>query len=84
MNPNPLMGYLGDCTSKKPPYAQSKLVRVVSGAVWDVAVDIREGSPTFGRYVGVELTGENKRQFFIPRGFCTWFCGTKSGSSFPI
>ena len=66
-------GVLRGLHFQKPPYAQSKLVRVVSGTVWDVAVDIREGSPTFGRYVGVELTGENKRQFFIPRGFAHGF-----------
>ena len=54
---------------QKPPFAQSKLVRVIKGAVLDVAVDIRKDSPTFGQYVSVELTGENHRQFFIPRGF---------------
>ena len=54
-------------------HAQAKLVRVIRGAVWDVAVDIRKGSPTFGRSVGCELTAENARQFFIPRGFAHGF-----------
>lgn len=52
-----------------PPFAQSKLVRCVKGAVLDVAVDIRKESPTYGQHVAVELTEENHRQFFLPRGF---------------
>ena len=58
---------------QKPPYCQSKLVRCIKGAVLDVAVDIRKGSPTFGKYVAVELTEENHRQFFVPRGFAHGF-----------
>ena len=58
---------------QKPPFSQSKLVRCIKGAVLDVAVDIRKGSPTFGKYVAVELTEDNHRQFFIPRGFAHGF-----------
>ncbi len=57
-----------------PPYSQSKLVRVVKGKVLDVAVDIRKGSSTYGKYVSCEMTGENKRQFFVPKGFAHGFC----------
>lgn len=58
---------------QRPPFSQSKLVRCVRGAVLDVVVDIRRGSPTYGRHVAVELTGENRRQLFVPRGFAHGF-----------
>ena len=58
---------------QRPPYTQSKLVRCVKGAVLDVAVDIRKGSPTYGKHVAIELSEENRLQFFIPHGFAHGF-----------
>lgn len=62
-------GVLRGLHFQQPPYAQAKLVRVVKGRVLDVAVDIRTGSPTYGKYVAVELSEDNHRQLFIPKGF---------------
>jgi len=66
-------GVLRGLHYQMPPYEQSKLVRVIQGKVLDVAVDIRKGSPTFGRHVAVELSDENKRQLFVPRGMAHGF-----------
>lgn len=66
-------GVLRGLHFQNPPYTQSKLVRVVSGSVLDVAVDIRKGSPSFGKHVAVELTGDNHRQFFMPKGIAHGF-----------
>ncbi|MAV64383.1 MAG: dTDP-4-dehydrorhamnose 3,5-epimerase [Candidatus Marinimicrobia bacterium] len=66
-------GVLRGLHYQKPPYAQAKLVRCIEGRVMDVALDIRKGSPTYGKHVAIELSGENKRQLFIPRGFAHGF-----------
>ena len=66
-------GVLRGLHFQKPPFNQAKLVRCIEGRVMDVAVDIRKGSPTYGKHVAIELTGENKKQLFVPRGFAHGF-----------
>ena len=67
------LGVLRGLHYQMPPYAQSKLIRVIQGKILDIAVDIRRKSPTFGKYVSIELSGRNKKQVFIPRGFAHGF-----------
>ena len=67
---------------QKAPYAQGKLVRVVQGKAWDVAVDIRPESKTYGQWVGVELSGENSKQFWIPEGFAHGFVALEDNTQF--
>jgi dTDP-4-dehydrorhamnose 3,5-epimerase len=64
------------------PHAQGKLVQVVAGAVWDVAVDIRRGSPAFGKWFGLELSAENGRQLWVPPGLAHGFCVTSDSADF--
>lgn len=75
-------GVLRGLHFQKAPYCQGKLVRVVQGRAWDVAVDIREDSETYGQWVGVELTGENHRQFWIPEGFAHGFVALEDNTQF--
>ena len=75
-------GVLRGLHFQRPPHAQGKLVRVTQGAVFDVAVDVRPNSPTFGQWVGVELSGENHKQFWIPAGLAHGFLVTSDSADF--
>jgi len=75
-------GVLRGLHFQKPPYAQAKLVRCIEGKVLDVAVDIRKGSDTYGQHVIVELSGENKKQVFIPRGFAHGYVVLSESANF--
>ncbi|KPJ85887.1 hypothetical protein AMJ57_01380 [Parcubacteria bacterium SG8_24] len=67
-------GVLRGLHFQAPPHDQTKLVRCISGRLWDVAVDIRRGSPTYGRWFGLELSPENRRMLYVPSGFAHGFC----------
>ena len=75
-------GVLRGLHFQKPPYAQAKLLRCIKGKVMDIAVDIRKGSPTYGKHIAVELSGENKRQLFIPKGMAHGFSVLKENTVF--
>lgn len=75
-------GVLRGLHFQNPPFAQAKLVRVIQGAVWDVAVDIRRSSPTYGKYFGIELTAENNTALYIPVGFAHGFVTLVDGTIF--
>lgn len=75
-------GVLRGLHYQMPPYPQGKLVRVVNGAAFDVAVDIRRGSPSFGKWVGVELTAQNHRSLWIPEGFAHGFIALEDETHF--
>lgn len=75
-------GVLRGLHFQAPPHAQAKLVRVVKGRVWDVAVDIRVGSPTYGKWVGAELSADNDQQMFIPEGFAHGFITLQPDTEF--
>ena len=75
-------GVLRGLHYQMPPHTQTKLVRVLEGKVLDVAVDIRKGSPTYGKNVAVELNGENKKQLFVPRGFAHGFVVLSESATF--
>jgi dTDP-4-dehydrorhamnose 3,5-epimerase len=75
-------GVLRGLHFQKPPHAQAKLIRVLQGSVWDVAVDLRKGSPTYGEYYGIELSGKNKTIFYIPAGFAHGFVTLENDTVF--